>query len=83
MAHLTNGDLSKTTFWDKLQQKECKSVGEFYKKTSKFLNLENFKEAFYIRLRRPLPVKIMVKESKMRRRRRKEVRREKQKIRAK
>ena len=45
LAHLTNGVLPETPFWDELQQKECKSVNEFYKKASKFLKLENSKEA--------------------------------------
>ena len=39
--------LLETPFWDKHQQKECTSVSEFYKKASKFLKLENSKEALY------------------------------------
>ena len=46
-GHLTNGVLLETPFWDKHQQKECTSVSEFYKKASKFLKLENSKEALY------------------------------------
>ena len=46
-AHLTNVVLLETSFWDKLQQKECRSVSEFYKKTNKFLKLEDSKEALY------------------------------------
>ena len=45
LAHLTNGVQPETPFWDKLQQKECKSVSEFYKKANKFLKLENSTEA--------------------------------------
>ena len=45
LAHLTNGVLLKTPFWDELQQKECSSVNEFYKKASKFLKLKNSKDA--------------------------------------
>ena len=45
LTHLTNGVLSETPFWDELQQKECKDVGEFYRKASKFLKLEDSKEA--------------------------------------
>ena len=45
LAHFTNGVLLETPLWDKLQQKECKSVSEFYKKANRFLKLENFKEA--------------------------------------
>ena len=46
LSHLINGVLPETPFWDKLPQKECKSVSEFYKKATKFLKLENSKEAF-------------------------------------
>ena len=55
LAHLTNGMLPETPFWDELQQKECRSISEFYnkkikikkrkKKASKFLKLEDSKEA--------------------------------------
>ena len=34
-------------FWDKLQQKECRIVSEFYKKANKFLKLENSKEVLH------------------------------------
>ena len=44
LAHLTNEVQSR---WDKLQQKECRSTNEFYKKASKFLKLENSKEALH------------------------------------
>ena len=37
--------LLESPFWDKLQQKECRSIGELYKKASKFLKLEDSKEA--------------------------------------
>ena len=47
LAPLTNGLLSETPFWDEFQQKECRSVSEFYKKASKFLKLENSKEALH------------------------------------
>ena len=46
-AHLTNGVLPETSFWDELQQKECTSVSEFYKKASKFLKLEDSKGALH------------------------------------
>ena len=36
LAHLTSGVLPKTLLWDELQQKECRSISEFYKKASKF-----------------------------------------------
>ena len=45
LAHLTNGVLPKTPFWDELQQKECQSVNEFYRKARKYMKLENSKEA--------------------------------------
>ena len=45
LAHLTNGVLPKTLFWDELQQKECWSIDEFYKKARKYLKLEDSKEA--------------------------------------
>ena len=45
LAHLTNGVLPETPFWDELQQKECRSVSEFYRKASKFLKLKDSKEA--------------------------------------
>ena len=45
LAYLTNGVVPETPFWDELQQKECKSVNEFYRKVNKFLKLENSKEA--------------------------------------
>ena len=45
--HLTNRVLLETPFWDELQQKECRSVNEFYKKASMFLKLENSKEALH------------------------------------
>ena len=47
LAHLTNGVLLETPFWDELQQKKCRSVNEFDKKASKFLKLENSKEALH------------------------------------
>ena len=40
LAHLTNRVLPETLFWDELQQKECQSVEEFYKKACKYLKLE-------------------------------------------
>ena len=46
-AHLTNGVLPKTSLWDELQQKECQSVDEFYKKARKYLKLEDSKEALH------------------------------------
>ena len=45
--HLTNRVLLETLFWNELQQKECRSVSEFYKKTSKLLKLKNSKEALH------------------------------------
>ena len=45
LAHLTNGVLPETPFWDELQQKECRSVDEFYRKARKYLKLEDSKEA--------------------------------------
>ena len=45
LAHFTNRVLPETPFWDELQQQECRSVREFYRKTSKFLKLEDSKEA--------------------------------------
>ena len=45
LAHLTNGVLLETSFWDELEQKECRSTCEFYKKASKLMKLENSKEA--------------------------------------
>ena len=45
LAHLTNGVIPETLFLDELQQKECRSVGEFYRKANKFLKLEDSKEA--------------------------------------
>ena len=45
LAHLTNGVLPETLFWDELQQKECQSIDEFYCKTRKYLKLEDSKEA--------------------------------------
>ena len=47
LAHLINRVLPEIPFWDKLQQKECRSVSEFYRKTNKFLKLENSKEALH------------------------------------
>ena len=47
LAHLTNRVLPETPFWDELQQKECRSLSEFYKKESKFLKLENSKETLH------------------------------------
>ena len=44
-AHLTNEVLLETLFWDELQQKECRSVSEFYRKASKFLKLEDSKRS--------------------------------------
>ena len=45
LAYPTNGVLSKTPFWDKLQQKECQSIDEFCKKTHKYLKVEDSREA--------------------------------------
>ena len=45
LAYLINGVLPESPFLDELKQKEYKSVSEFYKKASKFLKLENSKEA--------------------------------------
>ena len=45
LAHLTNGVLPETPFWYELQQKECRSVDEFYRKACKYLKLEDSKEA--------------------------------------
>ena len=45
LDNLTNGVLPETLFWDELQQKECQSVGKFYKKARKYLKLEDSKEA--------------------------------------
>ena len=45
LAHLTNEVLPETPLWDELQQKECQSVDEFYKKAYKYMKLEDFKEA--------------------------------------
>ena len=47
LAHLTNGVLLETPFWDEVQQKECRSVSELYRKASKFLKLEDSKEALH------------------------------------
>ena len=47
LAHLTNEVLPETPFWDELQQKEYRSVNEFYRKASKFLKLENSEEALH------------------------------------
>ena len=47
LAHLTNGLLTETPFWDELQQKECRSVSEFYRKVNKFLKLEHSKDALH------------------------------------
>ena len=47
LAHINNGVLLETPLWDKLQQKECRSVSEFCRKANKFLKLENSKEALY------------------------------------
>ena len=40
-----DGVLPKTLFWDELQQKECRSVDEFYRKICQYLKLEDSKEA--------------------------------------
>ena len=45
LAHLTNDVLPEILFWDELQQKECWSLDEFYRKARKYLNLEDSKEA--------------------------------------
>ena len=45
LAHLINWVLPGTPFWDELQQKECQSVDEFYRKAQKYLKLEDSKEA--------------------------------------
>ena len=42
---LSNGVLPKTPLWDELQQKEYRSVGEFYRKASQILKREDSKEA--------------------------------------
>ena len=47
LAHLTNGVLLETPLWDELQQKECGSIGEFYRKAKNFLKLENYKGALH------------------------------------
>ena len=47
LAHLNNGVLPKTLFWDELQQKECWRVDEFYWKARKYLKLEDSKEALH------------------------------------
>ena len=47
LAHLTNGLLLETSFWDELQRKECRSVDEFYRKAHKYLKLKDFKEALH------------------------------------
>ena len=45
LAHLTNGVLLETPFWDELQQKEYRRVDEFYRKVCKYLKLGDSKEA--------------------------------------
>ena len=47
LTHLMNGVPPETPFWDKLQQKECRSVDEFYRKSHKYLKLEDSKEAMH------------------------------------
>ena len=47
LAHLTNGVLPKTLFWDEIPQKKYRSVSEFYRKASKFLKLEDSKKALH------------------------------------
>ena len=47
LAFFTNGVLPKTLIQDKLQQKECRSMSEFYRKVNKFLKLKNSKEALH------------------------------------
>lgn len=77
LAHLTNGVLLETTFWDELQQKECKSISEFYTKASKLLKLGNSKEALH-KAKEASTNKKNSKEIKMKIR--KGARREKEKI---
>ena len=45
LSHLTNGVLPETPLQDDLQQKECHSIEEFYRKVRKYLKLEDSKEA--------------------------------------
>ena len=45
VARLMNKVLPETPFWDKLQQKECRSVDKFYRKARKHLKLKDSKEA--------------------------------------
>ena len=45
LAHLTNGVLLETLFWDELQQKEFQSMYELYRKAHKYLKLEDSNEA--------------------------------------
>ena len=45
LAHLKNGVLPETSFWDELQQKECRSIDKFYRKARKYLKLKDSKEA--------------------------------------
>lgn len=64
LAHLTNGVLPETPFWDELQQKKCKNVSEFYKKASKYIKLENLKEALR-KAKKPSTSKKMSQENKI------------------
>ena len=47
LAHLRNGVLPETPFWDELQQQERRSVSGFKREANKFLKLENSKEALH------------------------------------
>ena len=47
LAHITNGVLPETSFWDELQQNECQKVDDFYRKARKYLKLEDSKEALH------------------------------------
>lgn len=45
LAHLTSGVLPKIRFWDDLQDKDCKTLPEFYRMAGKYLRIENIQEA--------------------------------------
>ena len=45
LTYLTNGVLPETLFLDTLQQKECRSMDKFYRKSHKHMKLEDSKEA--------------------------------------
>ena len=38
----------KTSFWDKLQKDECKSLAEFYRCVDKIMYLETAREAIQV-----------------------------------